>query len=224
MALIQDRCLCLRKVEYSETSQILSLFGSERGLFRVIAKGAHRRTKLGSSRFDGGVDLLDIGSAVFTDPSEKELATLTEWKLIEGHLSLRSRLRGLHLAVYAAEVVGLVLQENDPHPELFDLLTWVLGELGGRTPRKRLSRSRSICGRWLPAGPGGMPDLVSAGEAGCGSRPRRQSRLFPIAAGAPVGGAEPPAADHTSCRSVGERAGPQTPRLTRRQSDPSTGC
>ena len=45
MALVSDRCICLRKTEYSETSQILTLFGYIHGITRVIAKGAHRRTK-----------------------------------------------------------------------------------------------------------------------------------------------------------------------------------
>src|SRR5215213_569910 len=85
MALARDRCVCLRKVEYSETSQILLLFGREHGLLRVIAKGAHRRTKAGSSKFDGGVDLLDVGDAVFTFDPARDLNTLTEWGLREGH-------------------------------------------------------------------------------------------------------------------------------------------
>ena len=133
MPLIADRCICLRKVEYSETSQILTLLGRSRGSFRVIAKGAHRRTKAGASRFDGGVDLLDLGDAVMTDPAEKELATLTEWKLADGHLDLRSNLRSLHLALYAIELTGLLVHDNDPHPQVFDLLLWLTNEL--TTPR-----------------------------------------------------------------------------------------
>ena len=42
MALLHDRCICLCKVEYSETSQILLLFSRDYGLQRVVAKGAHR--------------------------------------------------------------------------------------------------------------------------------------------------------------------------------------
>lgn len=129
MALRSDCCICLRKVEYSETSQILALLGRDLGLFRVIAKGAHRRTKAGASRFDGGIDLLDRGDAVMTDPTEKELATLTEWKLADGHLELRRHLRALHLAQYAAEITGLLLRENDPHPGVFEILTWLLDEV-----------------------------------------------------------------------------------------------
>ena len=138
MALVNDRCICLRRHEYSETSQILSLLGRSRGLFRVIAKGAHRRTKAGASKFDGGIDLLDVGDAAMTDPADRELATLTEWKLRDGNLGLRRKLRSLHVAVYAAELVGLLLQENDPHPEVFDLLVWLIGELSGQRVEESL--------------------------------------------------------------------------------------
>jgi DNA repair protein RecO (recombination protein O) len=133
MPLSNDRCICLRKVEYSETSQILSLFGRQHGLMRVIAKGAHRTTKAGASKFGGGIDLLDAGDAVFTLDHEKQLGTLTEWRLIEGHLELRHNLRAIYLGQYAAELVGFLIEEHDAHPELFDRLEQTLSDLA--TPR-----------------------------------------------------------------------------------------
>src|SRR2546429_3723508 len=98
MPLARDRCVCLRKVEYSETSQILTLFGRQHGVMRVIAKGAHRTTKQGASKFGGGIDLLDIANAVFTLDLEKDLRTLTEWTLAEGNHHLRPNLRAIYLA------------------------------------------------------------------------------------------------------------------------------
>ena len=133
MPLSSDRCICLRKVEYSETSQILTLLGREQGLMRVIAKGAHRTTKAGASKFGGGIDLLDIGDAVFTLDLEKQLGNLTEWKLVEGHLELRRSLRGMYLAQYAAELVSFLIEEHDPHAELFDRLEQTVTALS--TPR-----------------------------------------------------------------------------------------
>src|SRR5690349_390395 len=133
MPLAHDRCICLRKVEYSETSQILTLFGREHGVVKVIAKGAHRTTKLGASKFGGGIDLLDCGEAVFTLDLEKQLGTLTEWTLVEGHLGLRRELRTMYLGQYAAELVSLLIEEHDPHPELFARLEQTLLELA--TPR-----------------------------------------------------------------------------------------
>jgi len=129
MSLVTDRCICLRKTEYSETSQILTLFARNHGLLRVIAKGAHRTTKAGASKFGGGIDLLDLADAVFTDRTDKDLATLTEWSLKDGHLELRRNLRGLYLAQYAAELVSLLIEEHDPHPDLFDHLQKCLSNL-----------------------------------------------------------------------------------------------
>lgn len=131
--MVQDRCICLRKVEYSETSQILTLLSRAHGLVRVIAKGAHRTTKAGASRFSGGIDLLDVGIAVFTHRPEKDLATLTEWKLVEGQIPLHRHLRGIYLGLYAAELASLLVEEHDPHPELFDRLEQCLTDLA--TPR-----------------------------------------------------------------------------------------
>src|SRR5262245_33664668 len=131
MPLVHDRCICLRKVEYSETSQILTLYGRAHGRVQLIAKGAHRRTKAGASKFDGGVDLLDVGDAVFSHAPERELCPLTEWHLVDGHLELRSGLRAMHLGLYAAELVNLLIEEHDPHPELFDRFGQTLSELGG---------------------------------------------------------------------------------------------
>jgi DNA repair protein RecO (recombination protein O) len=129
MPLASDRCVCLRKFEYSETSQILTLFSRDHGIVRLLAKGAHRRTKAGSSKFDGGIDLLDSGDAVFTDDPSRDLANLTEWKLRDGHLELRKNLRGLYLGLYAAELVSAVIEEHDPHTELFDRLENLLPTL-----------------------------------------------------------------------------------------------
>ena len=129
MPLSNDRCICLRKVEYSETSQILSLFGRTHGVMRVIAKGAHRTTKQGASKFGGGIDLLDVGQAVFTLDLEKNLGTLTEWTLVEGNLELRRNLRGMYLAQYAAELVSYLIEEHDPHPDLYDRLEQTVADL-----------------------------------------------------------------------------------------------
>jgi DNA repair protein RecO (recombination protein O) len=134
MPLVSDRCICLRKVEYSETSQILTLFARAHGMTRVIAKGAHRKTRQGASKFGGGIDLLDLGEAVFSHSTERDLAPLTEWSLQDGHLELRRALRPVYLAQYAAELVSMTIEEHDPHPELFDRLQQTLVDLA--TPRR----------------------------------------------------------------------------------------
>jgi DNA repair protein RecO (recombination protein O) len=119
-------------VEYSETSQVLTLFSRLHGPSQVIAKGAHRRTRAGASKFDGGVDLLDLGDAVFIHDAQRDLGTLTEWSLRNGHRNLRKSLRGMYLGLYAAELIGMLIEAHDPHPDLFDQFERCLSEIETR--------------------------------------------------------------------------------------------
>ena len=76
-----------------------------------------------------GVDLLDVGQAVFTQQLDRDMGLLTEWSLREGHLELRRNLRAMYLGLYAAEMMGLLFEEHDPNPEMFDRLESTLAEL-----------------------------------------------------------------------------------------------
>src|SRR5439155_624635 len=91
------------------------------------------RSRSGASKFDGRSDLLDLGEAGFSHAAERGLSPLTEWHLANGHLELRRELRPMHLGLYAAELVNLLIEEHDPHVELFDRLEQTLTDLG--TPR-----------------------------------------------------------------------------------------
>lgn len=189
MALRADRCICLRRIEFSETSQVLALLGRQHGLFRVIVKGAHRRTKAGASRFDGGVDLLDEGDAVMTDPAERELAILTEWKLTDGHLELRRDLRPIYLGLYAAEWISLLLQENDAHPEVFDLLAWLLRQL----PTLHAEESFVAFELELLRASGFLPELAACVQCGRSTERQGQVVFSPGAGGVICDNCPPPA-------------------------------
>ena len=172
MPLASDQCVCLRRVEFSETSQILHLLSRQHGLLKLIAKGAHRRTKAGASKFDGGVDLLDVGDAVFTDDLNREMGTLTEWKLRDGHLPLRENLRTLYLAEYAMEITLLQLENRDPHPQLFDELIHLLDELA--TPR--LEEAFLAFQLQLLRLTGHLPQFTQC--ASCGKSPAERQPVF----------------------------------------------
>jgi DNA repair protein RecO (recombination protein O) len=171
MALATDRCICLRTIEYSETSQVLTLFSRDHGIVKVLAKGAHRRTKAGASRFDGGIDLLDLGVATFTEDAKAELATLTEWKQTNGHLELRRTLRGLSLAVYAAELVSILIELRDPHPQIFDRLMQTLPELA----TERVEEAMLAWELDLLKHSGYLPELNVC--VNCGAKPMDRERI-----------------------------------------------
>ena len=130
--LIKDVGICLAHSEYSETSQIATIFGREHGKIRGIAKGA-RRTK---SKFGQGIELLSRGQVIFSQPrSGTGLITLTEWTVQESYQPIRRSLRQLYRGYYLAELVDLFTEELDPHPRLFDLLEAGLADLAGNENR-----------------------------------------------------------------------------------------
>jgi len=121
MAPIKDQALVLRRLDYSETSQVLAFFTREHGQHRLLGKGVKRGTK---SRFAPGIDLLERGEIVFLPSTRAEggLGTLVEWHQREAYLPLRGDLRCWYAAQYGAEVTLAMTEPADPHPELFDAL------------------------------------------------------------------------------------------------------
>jgi len=114
--LTKDRAVCLRAVDYSETSQIVTLFGRESGKVRAIAKGSKRP----KSAFDGPLEPLSFGAIVFSGARKDKLATLTEFQPQPVRGELRRNLAALQSALLAAELLDSLTEEYDPHPALFD--------------------------------------------------------------------------------------------------------
>ncbi|MHC4946764.1 MAG: DNA repair protein RecO [Planctomycetota bacterium] len=133
MPTLTDDAVCLRRWDFSETSQTVSLFGREHGVLRGLAKGAKRP----HSRFSGGFDILTRGQVVAIVKPGRDLANLTEWNLVEVYRAVRERLEANRAGLYMADAVHHMLREHDPHPELFDVFVAALGELavpGGAAP------------------------------------------------------------------------------------------
>lgn len=121
-----DEGICIRHWDFSETSQTVTLFGRSLGLVRGLAKGARRER----GAFDGGIDLLARGRFGAILKTGRELATLTEWDLLELYPRLRVDLAANQAAFYMADLVGRMLQTEDPHPRLYDALVRALQVLG----------------------------------------------------------------------------------------------
>ena len=129
MPRFRDEAVCLRSIEWSETSQIVVLLTRERGKVRGLAKGSKRLSPSSIARFSGGVELLQRGEVLATTKATAELANVTEWNLADDHHHLRRSLRAQRLAMYAADACDAVLQELDPHPASYEALVKLLRDL-----------------------------------------------------------------------------------------------
>lgn len=123
--LTRDRAVCIRCVDYSETSQIATFFARLAGKISVIAKGS-RRAK---SAFDGPIEVLSYGDIVFTSPDKDKLATLTEYQQQPMRGGLRRNLFALDSVLFGAELLGRLTHDCDPHLILFDQFVQLIQDL-----------------------------------------------------------------------------------------------
>ncbi len=118
--LVNDQAICIRAVDYSETSQIVTFFARRSGKLSCIAKGSKRQ----KSSFGGPIEILSFGNIVFSDSSHEKLAALTEFEPLSGINSsaITSDINIFNCCLFAAEITNLLVTDYDPHPGLFDNL------------------------------------------------------------------------------------------------------
>jgi len=114
--LTKDLAICLRVLDYSETSQIVTFFTRANGKISAIAKGSKRA----KSAFDGPVEAFSLGKIVFTQTTNEKLATLTEFEQEPPFTHLSTDLFALNCSLFCAELVNCLTNEYDPHSQLFD--------------------------------------------------------------------------------------------------------
>jgi DNA repair protein RecO (recombination protein O) len=143
MALITTTALCLRKIDFSETSQVLTLLTDSLGTVGAIAKGAKRE----KSSIGGPLDLMCLYNVALYDRSKRgTLSILGQAELIDFFPGARKtaaafitigRMRELLLTIEVAPADGPAVMllavkamralEDHQAPELvFARFTWTL--------------------------------------------------------------------------------------------------
>ena len=107
------KAIVVRTTDWSETSRIATLWSSEFGRLRVLAKGG-RRLK---SNFESSIDLLSVIDIVFLRKASGGLDLLTEARVCERFPRLRGDLPALYGGYYIAELLSDWTEDYDPHPE-----------------------------------------------------------------------------------------------------------
>jgi len=129
MPRFKDQAICIREIDWSETSQVVALLTAEHGQVRGLAKGSKRTSPSHRQRFSGGIDLLNRGEVVATTKPAAQLTTITEWDLQQDFFHLRRDLAAQHLAMYGADLAGAFAPELDARPATFEALVQLLDTL-----------------------------------------------------------------------------------------------
>ncbi len=123
---IKDQAICIKKIDYSDSSQILTLFCRDSGKISVMAKGSKRS----KSSFGSPINLFSVGEAVYIPPANgASLAILAEFD----HLPLFTRLSNNLLTISGAtvmcELINLLTHEYDPNRGIYDKFSTFLADL-----------------------------------------------------------------------------------------------
>lgn len=114
--LLRDQGVVLRVIPFSETSLILTVFTKQRGKVGLMAKGARRKVKNGTTlTLEPCYEI----EAVWAHKETRELQLVREFSLVNSHFGVRDSLESF---VYAHAVIELLLRcvtDDDPHPDLF---------------------------------------------------------------------------------------------------------
>lgn len=116
--------IVIRLADFSESSKVVTLFTREFGKLGMLAKGAKRQ----KNPFESAMDLLAESSIVFLR-KQGALSILTEASLKQRFRPPATDLASLYAGYYIAELLDALLEEADPHEELYEDTVEAIGLL-----------------------------------------------------------------------------------------------
>ena len=123
----KSSAIILKVVDFSETSCVVTMFTRSLGKITALAKGA-RRPK---GPFESAIDVLAICRIVFLHKTNDSMDLLTEAKLDRRFRSSSRDLQRLYCGYYIVELLRMLTDEADPHPEVFDMAIDAIKEIDG---------------------------------------------------------------------------------------------
>ncbi len=127
--IVTTDAIVLRTMKYRDTSQIVTLFSREYGKLSVIAKGTRNRQKGGG----GAVEPMTCVRAVIYKKPGKDLHLMSQCDRIPRFKGLVDDLKRIGAGMVAVELTGLSLPPEEPHADVFTLLSETLEMLGNAT-------------------------------------------------------------------------------------------
>ncbi|HHT9111605.1 MAG TPA: DNA repair protein RecO [Candidatus Brocadiaceae bacterium] len=117
MSILKTEAISLGRIDYSDSSQIITFYTRDYGKIRTIAKGFKRTSGKSGSK---AIDLLTWYHILFIKKEHTHLYTLTEATVHDNYPMLRNNLDKFYKASCMAELIGEFTEESDPSEQLFD--------------------------------------------------------------------------------------------------------
>ncbi len=128
MAYEQTEAIVERKVDFSETSVIVTFLTPDRGRMACLAKGARRK----GSPLGTALDTFNRLELTYTWRDSRQVQNLIEVSVIDAYGFLKRDMGRSAAAALILEAASRVCFENQPVPELYEVLTRGLERLSGK--------------------------------------------------------------------------------------------
>jgi len=171
--------VCLRRIDFSNTSQVAAFLTTDSGRLSFLAKGVTRAPRQGIRT---ALDLLGRYEIVYTTRRSGSLHNLTYRWLRERPYRPGGAVEGLLCGYYGAELVLSFVPEGVPCPSLYAAL---VRALRGFRSGERLGAGVLMLELAVLKEHGSCPTFASCAECG-GPLPPRGAVLFSSAAGGPL--------------------------------------
>lgn len=171
--------ICLRRLDYSNTSQVATFLTPDRGQLSFLAKGRLRAPKRGIST---GFELLSRYELIYVLRRFSSLHNLTDSSLQEPFRGVRGGVERILCAYYAAELMLNFTAESEPCAEIYALLVETLRRL---ETGEGLGLSVLLLELGALAHHGACPTFDACAECGR-SLPPTGRRLFSAPHGGPL--------------------------------------
>ncbi|MBI4791814.1 MAG: DNA repair protein RecO [Deltaproteobacteria bacterium] len=125
MSFLESRAIVLQVTDYGESDKIVTLYTSQFGKLKAIAKGAKRSKK----RFVNKLEFFSLLDVTVVPGRLSSLFLLDNAGLINPFPALRENYHRYTAAMLVCELVNQWTRENDRDENLFQLLCWCLHEL-----------------------------------------------------------------------------------------------
>lgn len=115
----------LKTLNHGDTSKIITLYSREVGRLKLIAKGVRSPTSKAAGLFQPTRHL----QVVYYTKTHSELQLFKSGDLVNGFFGLENDFDRLTLALVVVELLDRSVEDEESHPQLFELLTETLSRL-----------------------------------------------------------------------------------------------
>jgi len=128
MGAIKTLAFVIKTQDYRDTSLLATFYTREMGKLKAVVKGARD----GRYRYGSTLEPFSLNEILVHRRRRGDLHLVTGAEVLECYGSIRADLGRLGLAVYLLELIDQLIDDGEPHPEVFSLLEETLHYLGTR--------------------------------------------------------------------------------------------